>query len=133
MTVSDKAASGTRSRAYVKPTPAVVISGKTAASASGKDDIKINMTANAQLTEAQKPALDLIGNRGAIFHVTLMAGNQEISDLGGGVMAVTVPVPESLKDQNIAVVQIDDKGNCRKITSRTLSEGNGYFAQFSHR
>ena len=74
-----------------------------------------------------------IGNRGAIFNVRLLAGEQEITDLGGGVMAITVPVPESLKDRNIAVVQIDDKGNCRKITSRTLTEGNERFAQFSHR
>ena len=106
---------------------------KAAAAASGKEDIKINITANAPLTEAQKPALDRIGNRGAIFNVTLLAGEQEITDLGGGVMAITVPVPESLKDRNIAVVQIDDKGNCRKITSRTLTEGNERFAQFSHR
>ena len=231
LTVSDKEASGTRSRAYVKPTPAVVISGKTAAvtiteiktetvkneqgenvlkitaslsqtladkligravsnkseiievtvkSNGGKageielaipksavesivknteaslviktdlsqvtldnttlaaiaaeaegDTVKITVKENAQLENARKTVLDMIGDKAYIFDIAAVADSKSIHDFKGGIAHVKIPVPEKLKDSNIAVIRINDQGICEKLNHTVETAGADKYIKFT--
>ena len=104
--------------------------GAMAASADG-DTLRIVVTANMKLKEAQKPAADAIGNTGGIFDVSAYIGNTRIYDLKDGKAEILLPVPENLKDKNIAVIYISDKGIC-EIISHTVETGEtGSFVKFT--
>ena len=104
--------------------------GAMAASADG-DTLRIVVTANMKLKEAQKPAADAIENTGGIFDVSAYIGNTRIYDLKDGKAEILLPVPENLKDKNIAVIYISDKGIC-EIISHTVETGEtGSFVKFT--
>ena len=92
--------------------------GAMAASADG-DTLRIVVTANTKLKDAQKPAADAIGNTGVIFEVAAYIGNTRIYDLKDGKAEITLPAPANLKDKDIAVIYISDKGIC-EILSHTV-------------
>ena len=99
--------------------------GIMAAAADG-ETLRIVVTANMQLKEAQKPAADAIGSTGVIFDVAAYIGNTRIYDLKDGKAEILLPVPENLKDKDIAVIYISDKGICEIVnhTAETVGEDN---------
>ena len=104
--------------------------GTMAASADG-DTLRIIVTADMKLKENQKPAADAIGNSGAIFEVAAYIGNTRIYDLKDGKAEILLPVPEDLKDKDIAVIHISDKGICEIISHTVETVEAGSFAKFT--
>ena len=104
--------------------------GAMAASADG-DTLRIIVTANAQLKETQKPAADAIGSTGVIFDVAAYIGNTRIYDMKDGKAEILLPVPENLKDKDIAVIYINDKGICQLISHTVETGETGSFVKFT--
>ncbi|MEE0182168.1 MAG: hypothetical protein UEP31_10130, partial [Anaerovoracaceae bacterium] len=104
--------------------------GAMAAAADG-DTLRIIVTANAQLKEAQKPAADAIGNTGVISDVAAYIGSTRIYDLKDGKAEIMLPVPENLKDKDIAVIYISDKGICEIVNHTAETVGTDNFAIFT--
>ena len=104
--------------------------GAMAAAADG-DTLRIIVTANAQLKEAQKPAADAIGNTGVIFEMSAYIGSTRIYDLKDGKAEIMLPVPENLKDKDIAVIYISDKGICEIVNHTAETVGTDNFAIFT--
>ena len=104
--------------------------GAMAAAADG-DTLRIIVTANAQLKEAQKPAADAIGNTGVIFEMSAYIGSTRIYDLKDGKAEIMLPVPENLKDKDIAVIYISDKGICEIVNHTAETVGEDNFVKFT--
>ena len=104
--------------------------GTIAAEAEG-DTIRIVVTENTQLKEAQKPAADAIGDSGVIFDVAVYIGNTRIYDLKSGRIEIMLPVPEKLMNKDIAVIYIDDKGICRIVEHRLYRNEEAVFTVFT--
>ncbi len=92
---------------------------ETIASEADGEAVKITVNENTQLKEEQKPAADVIGDKGMIFDLSAMAGNRQIHDFRGGKAHINIPVPEKLKGRDIAIIYIDDKGIC-EILNHTM-------------
>ena len=104
--------------------------GIMAAAADG-ETLRIVVTANMQLKEAQKPAADAIGSTGVIFDVAAYIGNTRIYDLKDGKAEILLPVPENLKDKDIAVIYISDKGICEIVNHTAETVGEDNFVKFT--
>ena len=104
--------------------------GIMAAAADG-ETLRIVVTANMQLKEAQKPAADAIGSTGVIFDVAAYIGNTRIYDLKDGKAKILLPVPENLKDKDIAVIYISDKGICEIVNHTAETVGEDNFVKFT--
>ena len=104
--------------------------GIMAAAADG-ETLRIVVTANMQLKEAQKPAADAIGSTGVIFDVAAYIGNTRIYDLKDGKAEILLPVPENLKDKDIAVIYISDKGICEIVNHTAETVGEDSFVKFT--
>ena len=104
--------------------------GIMAAAADG-ETLRIVVTANMQLKEAQKPAADAIGSTGVIFDVAAYIGNTRIYDLKDGKAKILLPVPENLKDKDIAVIYISDKGTCEIVNHTAETVGEDNFVKFT--
>ena len=104
--------------------------GAMVAAADG-DTLRIIVTANAQLKEVQKPAADAIGNTGVIFEMSAYIGSTRIYDLKDGKAEIMLPVPENLKDKDIAVIYISDKGICEIVNHTAETVGTDNFAIFT--
>ncbi len=104
--------------------------GIMAAAADG-ETLRIVVTANMQLKEAQKPAADAIGSTGVIFDVAAYIGNTRIYDLKDGKAEILLPVPENLKDKDIAVIYISDKGTCEIVNHTAETVGEDNFVKFT--
>ena len=84
-----------------------------------------------KLKESQKPVADAIGNTGVIFDVAAYIGNTRIYDLKDGKAEIMLPVPENLKDKDIAVIYISDKGICEIVNHTAETVGTDNFAIFT--
>ena len=104
--------------------------GIMAAAADG-ETLRIVVTANMQLKEAQKPAADAIGSTGVIFDVAAYIGNTRIYDLKDGKAEILLPEPENLKDKDIAVIYISDKGICEIVNHTAETVGEDSFVKFT--
>ena len=104
--------------------------GIMAAAADG-ETLRIVVTANMQLKEAQKPAADAIGSTGVIFDVAAYIGNTRIYDLKDGKAEILLPVLENLKDKDIAVIYISDKGICEIVNHTAETVGKDNFVKFT--
>ena len=101
------------------------------AAAADGETLRIVVTANMQLKEAQKPAADAIGSTGVIFDVAAYIGNTRIYDLKDGKTEILLPVPENLKDKDIAVIYISDKGICEIVNHTAETVGEDSFVKFT--
>ena len=101
------------------------------AAAADRETLRIVVTANMQLKEAQKPAADAIGSTGVIFDVAAYIGNTRIYDLKDGKAKILLPVPENLKDKDIAVIYISDKGICEIVNHTAETVGEDNFVKFT--
>ena len=101
------------------------------AAAVDGETLRIVVTANMQLKEAQKPAADAIGSTGVIFDVAAYIGNTRIYDLKDGKAEILLPVPENLKDKDIAVIYISDKGICEIVNHTAETVGEDNFVKFT--
>ena len=102
-----------------------------AMAAADGDNLRIVVTANAQLKEAQKPAADAIGSTGVIFDVAAYIGSTRIYDLKDGKAEIMLPVPETLKGKDIAVIYISDKGICEIVNHTAETVGTDNFVKFT--
>ena len=100
------------------------------AAAADGETLRIVVTANMQLKEAQKPAADAIGSTGVIFDVAAYIGNTRIYDLKAGKAEILLPLPENLKDKDIAVIHINDKGICEIINHTVETVEASSFVKF---
>ena len=103
----------------------------TIAEAAEGDTLRIIVTANMKLKESQKPATDAIGNTGVIFEMSAYIGSTRIYDLKDGKAEIMLPVPENLKDKDIAVIYISDKGICEIVNHTAETVGTDNFAIFT--
>ena len=103
----------------------------TIAEAAEGDTLRIIVTANMKLKESQKPATDAIGNTGVIFEMSAYIGSTRIYDLKDGKAEIMLPVPENLKDKDIAVIYISDKGICEIVNHTAETVGTDSFAIFT--
>ena len=102
----------------------------TIAAAADGDTLRIIVTANMKLKEAQKPAADAIGSTGVIFEMSAYIGNTRIYDLKAGKAEILLPLPENLKDKDIAVIHINDKGICEIINHTVETVEASSFVKF---
>ena len=103
----------------------------TIAEAAEGDTLRIIVTANMKLKESQKPAADAIRNTGVIFEMSAYIGSTRIYDLKDGKAEIMLPVPENLKDKDIAVIYISDKGICEIVNHTAETVGTDNFAIFT--
>ena len=103
----------------------------TIAAAADGETLRIVVTANSQLKEAQKPASGAIGNTGVIFEVAAYIGNTRIYDLKDGKAEILLPVPENLKGKDIAIIYINDKGICEIVNHTVATVGTDNFVRFT--
>ena len=104
---------------------------ETLASEAEADTVKIVVNENTQLKAEQKPAADVIGDKGMIFDLYAMAGNKQIHDFKGGKAHVNIPVPEKLKGRDIAVIYISDKGICEILNHTMETVGADKYIKFT--
>ena len=101
-----------------------------AAEAEG-DTVKITVNQNAVLKETQKTVLNIIGDRGYIFDLAAFTGTKNIHDFKGGMAHVKTPVPEKLKNKDIAVIYISDKGICEILNHTMETAGADKYIKFT--
>ena len=101
-----------------------------AAEAEG-DSVKITVNKNTQLKEEQKSVLDIIGDRGHIFDLAAIIGGKHVHDFRGGKAHVTLPVPEKLKDKDIVIIHISDKGICEILNHTMETVGAEKYIKFT--
>ena len=101
-----------------------------AAEAEG-DTVKITVNENSQLKEEQKSVLDIIGDRGHIFDLAAIIGGKHVHDFRGGKAHVTLPVPEKLKDKDIVIIHISDKGICEILNHTMETVGAEKYIKFT--
>ncbi len=104
---------------------------ETIASEAAGETVKITVNENVLLKEEQKAAAEVIGDKGMIFDLSAMAGNNQIHDFKGGKAQVNIPVPEKLKGRDIAVIYINDKGICEILDHTMQAAGADSFIKFT--
>lgn len=103
---------------------------KTIASKAKGDTVKISVNENVRLTEAQKAA-GAIGKNGKVYELAIQFGSKQLHSFGGGKVYITLPIPESLKDREICVIYIDDKGVCKILNHSMETIGADHYVRFS--
>ena len=104
---------------------------ETIAAAAEGDTVKITVNENTQLKEEQKPALDIIGDRGHIFDIAAIIGDKRIHDFRGGKAHVTLPMPEKLKGKDVVIIYINDKGICEILNHTMETMGAEEYIKFT--
>ena len=104
---------------------------ETIAAEADGDNVKITINENTQLKEAQKPVLDIIGDKGHIFDLAAIIGGKYIHDFRGGRAHVTLPVPEKLKGKDVVVIYINDKGICEILNHTMETVGAEEYIKFT--
>ena len=94
---------------------------ETIAKEAKGDTVRIVVNENTKLTEAQKPAEKIIGEKGKLFDLSASIGEKLIHHFGGGKAHVTLPMPEGLKGKDVLVIYINDKGFC-EILNHTVEK-----------
>ena len=94
---------------------------ETIAKEAKDDTVRIVVNENTKLTEAQKPAEKIIGEKGKLFDLAASIGEKLIHHFGGGKAHVTLPMPEGLKGKDVLVIYINDKGFC-EILNHTVEK-----------
>ena len=94
---------------------------ETIAKEAKSDTARIVVNENTKLTEAQKPAEKIIGEKGKLFDLAASIGEKLIHHFGGGKAHVTLPMPEGLKGKDVLVIYINDKGFC-EILNHTVEK-----------
>ena len=94
---------------------------ETIAKEAKDDTVRIVVNENTKLTEAQKPAEKIIGEKGKLFDLAASIGEKLIHHFGGGKAHVTLPMPEDLKGKDVLVLYINDKGFC-EILNHTVEK-----------
>ena len=94
---------------------------ETIAKEAKGDTVRIVVNENTKLTEAQKPAEKIIGEKGKLFDLAAGIGEKLIHHFGGGKAHVTLPMPEGLKGKDVLVIYINDKGFC-EILNHTVEK-----------
>ena len=104
---------------------------ETIAEEAEGDTVKITVNENTQLKEEQKPASDVIGKNGKLFDLKAVIGDKILHDFRGGKAHVTLPVPEKLKDKDIVIIYINDKGVCEILNHTMETVGAEKYIKFT--
>ena len=104
---------------------------ETIAEEAEDDTVKITVNENTQLKEEQKPASDVIGKNGKLFDLKAVIGDKILHDFRGGKAHVTLPVPEKLKDKDIVIIYINDKGVCEILNHTMETVGAEKYIKFT--
>ena len=111
----------------------VVLDNKTLAviaSEAKGTTVKIAVSENTKLTEAQKPAENIVGGNGRIFDLEVQLGEKLLHNFRGGKAYVTLPMPEQLQGKDIVVIYIDDNGICRILDHSIEAIGADSYIKF---
>ena len=95
------------------------------------DTVRIVVNENSRLTEAQKPAEKIIGEKGKLFDLAAGIGEKLIHHFGGGKAHVTLPMPEGLKGKAVLVIYINDKGFCEILNHTVEKVGADSYIKFT--
>ena len=104
---------------------------ETIAEEAEDDTVKITVNENTQLKEEQNPASDVIGKNGKLFDLKAVIGDKILHDFRGGKAHVTLPVPEKLKDKDIVIIYINDKGVCEILNHTMETVGAEKYIKFT--
>ena len=104
---------------------------ETIAKGAKGDTVRIVVNENTKLTEAQKPAEKIIGEKGKLFDLTAGIGEKLIHHFGGGKAHVTLPMPEGLKGKDVLVLYINDKGFCEILNHTVEKVGADSYIKFT--
>ena len=104
---------------------------ETIAKEAKGDSVRIVVNENTKLTEAQKPAEKIIGEKGKLFDLAASIGEKLIHHFGGGKAHVTLPMPEGLKGKDVLVIYINDKGFCEILNHTVEKVGADSFIKFT--
>ncbi len=74
------------------------------------DTVKIIVKDDTRLTAAQQTAERVLGRNSKLFEVAVKIDNQPLRDFKGGKIQVRLPIPTHLKDKDILLLDIDEKG-----------------------
>ena len=104
---------------------------ETIAKEAKDDTVRIVVNENTKLTEAQKPAEKIIGEKGKLFDLAAGIGEKLIHHFGGGKAHVTLPMPEGLKGKDVLVIYINDKGFCEILNHTVEKVGADSYIKFT--
>ena len=104
---------------------------ETIAKEAKGDTVRIVVNENTKLTEAQKPAEKIIGEKGKLFDLAASIGEKLIHHFGGGKAHVTLPMPEGLKGKDVLVLYIDDNGLCKILNHSVEKIGAEDYIRFT--
>ena len=104
---------------------------ETIADAAKGDTVTIVVGENTQLKETQKPAADIVGKNGSLFDFIAKIGERLLHQFEGGKAHVTLPMPEKLKDKDVLVIYIDDKGLCKILNHSVEKVGADDYIKFT--
>ena len=104
---------------------------ETIAKEAKGDTVRIVVNENTKLTEAQKPAEKIIGEKGKLFDLAASIGEKLIHHFGGGKAHVTLPMPEKLKGKDVLVIYIDDNGLCKILNHSVEKIGAEDYIRFT--
>lgn len=104
---------------------------ETIANEAKGDTVKISISENTKLTEAQKPAKAIVGDNGRVFDLEAQIGGKLLHDFQGGKAHVTLPMPKTLEGTDILVVYISDKGLCRILNHSIEAVGADHCIKFA--
>ena len=104
---------------------------ETIAKEAKGDTVRIVVNENTKLTEAQKPAEKIIGEKGKLFDLAASIGEKLIHHFGGGKAHVTLPMPDKLKGKDVLVIYIDDNGLCKILNHSVEKIGAADYIRFT--
>lgn len=83
------------------------------------------------VTDEQKA---LLGEHAVVTEVTVLSNGKEITTFGGNKLKLLLPVPDKLKDKNVAAAVIGDDGKLEKLAGKVVTrEGKTYYqTEVSH-
>ena len=95
------------------------------------DTVKIIVKDNTRLTGAQQAAERVLGRNSKRFEVAVKIDDQPLRDFKGGKIQVRLPIPTHLKDKDILLLDIDEKGFWRVREHRIETVGADSYISFT--
>lgn len=104
---------------------------ETIAKETKGDTVKIILSEDAKLTEAQKSAAEAVGEAGKIFDLKAQNGDTLLHSFGGGKAHVTLPMPTKLNGKDLVVIYINDRGFCEILNHTMETIGADKYIKFT--
>lgn len=95
------------------------------------DPVKIIVKDNTRLTAAQQTAERVLGRNSKLFEVAVEIDDQRLRDFKGGKIQVRLPIPTHLKEKDVLLLDIDEKGFWRVHEHRIETVGADSYISFT--